>query len=80
MIRIEAREMLSGSIVTIRCYHGWGDHEGHPVLSDVHDVDGEGSEQLLVAALDTVNRLLRSTHSDLCAYHEQDVREQPQRG
>lgn len=80
MIRIESREMLAGSLVTVRCYHGWGDHEGHPLISDVHDVAGEGAEQLLVAALDTANRLLRDPHHDLCAYHEQDVREQPQLG
>lgn len=80
MIRIEAREMLSGSIVTVRCYHGWGDHDGHSVASELHDVDGEGAEQLLVAALDTVNELLKKPHRDLCAYHEQDVREQPQLG
>lgn len=77
MVRVEAREMLSGVIVLIRCYHGWADHSGHTLHTEVVDVDGEDSEQLVVAAADALNHWLKDRSKDICASTERVPAGQP---
>lgn len=77
MLRIESREMLSGVITVVTCYHGWADHKGHTVYHDVCDVDGESTEQLAVAAYDALNRWLKDRSVDHCVNPEMAVLPQP---
>lgn len=66
MIRIDSRECFDGVITTIRCYHGWKDHKGHVLFTDLCDVPGEDNEQILVATYDAINRLLKDRTRDWC--------------
>lgn len=68
MIRVESRQMLGSVISVIRCYHGWQDPVGHIIATDLCDIDGESQEQMLVAAYDAINRILKDRTNPNCQY------------
>lgn len=73
MLRIEARAMMEGVLVSVRCYHGWGDRIGHPVREEFADVDGEDQQQLIVAVEDVLNHMAKDRSLDLCPLRDQAV-------
>lgn len=73
MIKIETRQMLGSVITVLRCYHGWTDPTGHIIATDLCDLDGEDQEQMLVAAYDAINRVLKDRTRPNCAYAQDQM-------
>lgn len=69
--------MFGGTIVLIRCYHGWADHSGHTVHTEIVDIDGEDTEQLAVAAADALNHWLKDRSKHICRSVERTPAGQP---
>lgn len=70
MLKIEARQMLGGVVVAVQCHHGWRDHAGHALFTEVLDCDGEDTEQLAVCVQDALNHWLKNRTAYRCQVDE----------